>query len=76
MCTSCRDSDEDWEAGMEEAGGVEAATDALEELQRAATAATAATQQQGSQPGVSEPRYNSSCMLTLVRGHFELDDCA
>ncbi|GLC45837.1 hypothetical protein PLESTM_001785300 [Pleodorina starrii] len=49
------DSDEDWEAGMEEAGGVEAATDALEELQRVA-AATAAQQQQGSQQGASEPR--------------------
>ncbi|GIL73431.1 hypothetical protein Vretifemale_3550 [Volvox reticuliferus] len=49
------DSDEDWEAGMEEAGGVEAATDALEELQRIAAAAAVA-QQQGSQLDISELR--------------------
>ncbi|GFR49551.1 hypothetical protein Agub_g11596, partial [Astrephomene gubernaculifera] len=54
------DSDEDWEAGMEQAGGVEAATDAFEELQRAAAAAAAQQgqpqQQQGSQLGGSELR--------------------
>jgi hypothetical protein len=41
---------------MEEAGGVEAATDAMEELQRIAAAAAT---QQGSQLATSELRYGN-----------------